>query len=375
MRTTSLLQFFLVFIFSFCHCFSSKGSDSDGKRNLIRAQIETITEEINTILKKVGLINLKIDQIEEKLKWLRSETDACLKLSQKCQERYDSCAREYSTIESNINTILRAMDAGLRQASSLSNEEHRKSLEILNDLNILKARWLELQTELKTHLSETHSWAIKSKDMADQIPEQEEDFEVHKLARQMCQDALKAKEARKSELESEFQSLMPPIVKIYLQPRVCGKEVVLQAVEVVRMISLEANLVDISVFLVRIAQVESRMGHDPNTYRGDYCGGIWQVDKKGFDDSKKVESHPGLKNVIPVADKYLSQECGEAVSWSTTSWDKCVMPLFSCVAARLFLAVVPGAVPETLEDQAKYWKDYYNGPGKGTEERFIKEAI
>lgn len=46
--------------------------------------------------------------------------------------------------------------------------------------------------------------------------------------------------------------------------------------------------------LRRIAYVESKFGNDPSTYRQGYDGGIWQIDRIGFNDAIKNGSHPKL---------------------------------------------------------------------------------
>ena len=58
---------------------------------------------------------------------------------------------------------------------------------------------------------------------------------------------------------------------------------------------VEATLGGTKQLLKSTALVESKYGKDPNTYRNGYHGGIWQVDKIGFEDTQKVSSHPNLK--------------------------------------------------------------------------------
>ena len=47
-------------------------------------------------------------------------------------------------------------------------------------------------------------------------------------------------------------------------------------------------------FMDRLACVESNNGLHPGTYRKGYYGGIYQVDRIGFEDTQNVKSHPGL---------------------------------------------------------------------------------
>ena len=46
-------------------------------------------------------------------------------------------------------------------------------------------------------------------------------------------------------------------------------------------------------------------------------------------------------------------------------------PLYSGIAARLYLGNVAKPIPLTLQGQATYWKLHYNRGGNGTEQDFI----
>ena len=122
-------------------------------------------------------------------------------------------------------------------------------------------------------------------------------------------------------------------------------------------------------FLRRIAYVESKDGTDPNTYRDGYYGGIWQVDEIGFEDTQDTMSHPGLVN------KFAKIKAEFGIDWSSVQWKGLEKPFYSGLAARLFLSNIPEAIPCELDEQARYWKKYYNTEaGKGTVQRFIDEV-
>ena len=121
-------------------------------------------------------------------------------------------------------------------------------------------------------------------------------------------------------------------------------------------------------FLRRIAWVESKFGDDPGTYRPGYNGGIWQVDDIAFQDTQATSAHPNLKQ------KYEKIREKLKIDWENAIWDDLRKPLYSGLAARLFLSNLPHAIPDTLRGQAEYWKTYYNKTGKGTVERFIKDV-
>ncbi len=122
-------------------------------------------------------------------------------------------------------------------------------------------------------------------------------------------------------------------------------------------------------FLKRVAKVESNFGADKGTFRKRGDRGIWQLNQKtGFEATKDVESHPGLKK----AHAKIREELG--IDWNEVSFEDLGKPLISALAARLFLLTIPEKIPDTLKGQAAYWKKHYNTvKGKGTARKFIKD--
>ena len=106
-------------------------------------------------------------------------------------------------------------------------------------------------------------------------------------------------------------------------------------------------------FLRRIAWIESKNGRDSNTFNTGK-GGIFQVDKNGFQDTQDVNAHPGLKR----KHKEISDQL--KFCWTKTSHSDLLKPLYSGLAARLYLLNNPYPIPNSLEAQAWYWKLFYN---------------
>ena len=122
-------------------------------------------------------------------------------------------------------------------------------------------------------------------------------------------------------------------------------------------------------FLRRIAYVESKDGTDKNTYRSGYDGGIWQVDRIGFESTQDTKSHPSLE----AKHKKIKQSLD--IDWEKVKWNDLRKPLYSGLAARLFLLKIRAPIPSTLKDQADYWKRYYNTEaGAGTAQKFIDDV-
>ena len=120
--------------------------------------------------------------------------------------------------------------------------------------------------------------------------------------------------------------------------------------------------------MYRIACVESNFGNDANTYRDNYHGGIWQVDEIGFKDTQDVVSHNKL------TERFKQIRNATGINWQSVTWEDLRKPIYSGIAARLFLLNDPTVIPTNLMEQARYWKEYYNTKkGEGTVENFINK--
>ena len=111
-------------------------------------------------------------------------------------------------------------------------------------------------------------------------------------------------------------------------------------------------------FMNRVAAVESMFGEHPDTYRRGYHGGIYQVDKVGFKDTKNVHSHPLLRTKIARVENITG------INWLDVKWKDLRKPLYSGIAARLFVSNIKDKIPESIEKQAPYWKNKYNKSNK-----------
>lgn len=234
----------------------------------------------------------------------------------------------------------------------------------------------QVSKEIDEVLKKQMSLALHAQVLFSEIKTKKKELATCLKDHAQCQKALVKKQEQQDVLKRQLIACQRHLCKPHFQPRVMGETVTRAAIEFVRHVSLAAKLADISLFLFRIAKIESCLGEDADTYRPGYFGGIWQIDAIGFFDSKNVKSHTSLSGLIAVANQYLTQELGVLISYEDCSWESCLMPAYSCLAARLFLATVAEAVPLSLEDQASYWKKYYNRPkGKGTIARFLHEAV
>lgn len=125
-------------------------------------------------------------------------------------------------------------------------------------------------------------------------------------------------------------------------------------------------------FMRRIAYVESKDGTHRLTYRRGYHGGIWQVDEVGFNDTQDVSSHQGLATKFDKIQEHFG------INWRQVQWEDLRKPLYSGLAARLFLSNVPDRLPSAsnIQAQGEYWKEHYNTrDGEGTVEKFVEDVM
>ena len=122
----------------------------------------------------------------------------------------------------------------------------------------------------------------------------------------------------------------------------------------------------IILFLTRIALVESDFGEDPLTFRPGYYGGIWQIDEDVFNDTKNISAHSQLSSELDEVSRIFG------IDWvNDITWQDLVKPLYSGIAARLYLSNNPAPIPTTLQEQAEYWEMNYTSSNK-TAEEFVK---
>ncbi|XP_078359543.1 uncharacterized protein LOC144644015 [Oculina patagonica] len=148
-------------------------------------------------------------------------------------------------------------------------------------------------------------------------------------------------------------------------PRGKGNAVVTEVVKRINSLGIFPND---RKFLCRVAWVESRYGEHRNTYRRGYHGGIWQVDYVGYRETVIQQRLRRFWNRI-------KERLG--IDWTKTRWQDLEKPLYSGLAARLYLVRIRAPIPSDrdLPSQARYWKTYYNtAAGKGTVQKFIKDV-
>ena len=99
-------------------------------------------------------------------------------------------------------------------------------------------------------------------------------------------------------------------------------------------------------YIRRIAEVESKDGLDDSTYRNGYHGGLWQVNEPNFMFTQEHTCY------LVLTDKYKLVNDKFDIDWLTLQWRELRKPLWSGVAACLYMCAVGGKIPSSISKQA-----------------------
>ena len=93
-----------------------------------------------------------------------------------------------------------------------------------------------------------------------------------------------------------------------------------------------------------------------------------QVSKNSFDVTQTTSS--SLKTLIDNIETHYG------IVWSSVEWEDLRKPLYSALAARLYLSTVSAQIPVIgdLDGQASYWKMHYD-TDDGTREDYFKQRL
>lgn len=118
-----------------------------------------------------------------------------------------------------------------------------------------------------------------------------------------------------------------------------------------------------------------QVGFDWDNDRGAW--GLWQMERVALQEVLRfAESHPA------VAQQAVDWAFGEGVSfrfWEAQDVRTALRWLgacdrFACVCARLYYMTFAPVIPEKLEDQAAYYKKYWNTQwGSGSPEKYLRD--
>lgn len=119
--------------------------------------------------------------------------------------------------------------------------------------------------------------------------------------------------------------------------------------------SLQPVFMEDNHFIQRIAIVEKAMN------RTSKEGGLWNVDKCAFEatQAKRKENRQ-----LAALHKTVRRTFG--VTWSKIKYSDLRRPLYSVLAARIFLEIAKHSIPKGLKNQARFWLESYHGCAEKT---------
>ena len=144
--------------------------------------------------------------------------------------------------------------------------------------------------------------------------------------------------------------LITAAVDTTIEENTSGKDVVIASINKIQ----TAQIFDKDEgMLRRIAYTETKDGTDADTYSTDgYHGGIWRLSEEKFLTTKRVD--------MVILDK-IRQSSELGINWTATEWRDLRKPLWSALAARLYLTrltTIPLSVNH--DEQANYWFTQYH---------------
>lgn len=148
-------------------------------------------------------------------------------------------------------------------------------------------------------------------------------------------------------LLSAFVNLLPSngCTDLTRVPETYGTEVVLACV---RLIQNSGVFGEDYRLLRRIALVESQDGENAFTYvTQDFHGGIWGISKEAFNLTKSAAT----EDLLDLIDTSFE------IDWKSVEWDDLRKPLYSALAARIYLHVESnGALSDSSEQHLTLWR-------------------
>lgn len=150
-------------------------------------------------------------------------------------------------------------------------------------------------------------------------------------------------------------------------------------IEMINKALVPLGLTDISQFMKNIAAAESNLGADK---LGGYSFSPFQIDPIRYTDIvQRATENPGsaASRRAEAINTLLAQELGRP-DFNILNLDLSKEghnPLIGAALTRMGLANIPEVIPQDLQGQAKYWKDYWNTrhpSAKGTEDKFMRQV-
>ncbi|XP_025113618.1 uncharacterized protein LOC112575805 isoform X2 [Pomacea canaliculata] len=114
------------------------------------------------------------------------------------------------------------------------------------------------------------------------------------------------------------------------------------------------------LFLRRLAYLETEDGKAPNTYMmNTYYNGIWRTNKDMFMETQQ-QSSPAL------LEAHRKIEAAFGINWQSVRWEDLQKPLYSALAAKLYITYRGLQIPSSPNDQISFWLSNFPSGGLST---------
>ena len=157
-------------------------------------------------------------------------------------------------------------------------------------------------------------------------------------------------------------------VNLTMKPGESGPEVAETVVTIIESAEIFSDNRNIHPYVRRIAWIESKDGLDNGTYRKDYHGGIWQVDKSLF----LVTQNTSIPILI---DKHKLVKKRFDTDWMKIHWEDLRIPLWSGLAVCLYMCTIEEEIPSSISKQAEHWNKLYNNKKEHPHAPKLENAI
>ena len=186
-----------------------------------------------------------------------------------------------------------------------------------------------------------------------QDPQWQEKYQQGEAARE---ELFLKTQQRYKDLETSLPFKVSP--EILMLPKAGGKAVTLGAIDAVEQLFPDGHG---GQFMANVALAESNMGQAANTFRSAGDRGIWQVNDSSSGALLEVQRRARIEgDPLNIAAARAKRALGiDVVALGAADLDK---PLVSALVSRFYFMRMPGAIPADPQDQAEYWRDWYN-PG------------
>ena len=254
--------------------------------------------------------------------------------------------------------------------------DNKKLMEIekLKEINKNKQNDIEDVEGTTTDVSELESL---TKQLGKYIFGENKEKDQRKVTKIKNEIRLNVEEIKKKEKAiAPLKAITPTEASINIPVNGKGKQLVLQASDIIANILPGNNAQITSKFLQEIANVETHAGNNKDTYVGKNGDmGIWQNASALIEIQEQLEikNRGGLiGNNVKIMEEGLQQYI-PGFSFKKLTAQDLKNPLISGAVARIYIALKTSEViPDNQKARSSVWKEFYNGlNGKGTVEDYL----